>query len=128
MDESSEYKMYEAEKFLMLYLAIEMFEGMRHGQDVPNFCAILFSRDTSLDPFSFMLNHLNTIGDSGYLEQIEMFLPGYTLQLQMQTFRLYKYDTEEFEVSFTDVCGRDWHKITLLTEDDRHYNIPVTHQ
>ncbi|XP_058877056.1 inactive ubiquitin thioesterase OTULINL-like [Acipenser ruthenus] len=123
MDESSEYKMYEAVKFLMLYLAIEMFEGMRHGQDVPNFCAILFSRDTSLDPFSFMLNHLNTIGDSGGLEQIEMFLPGYTLQLQMQTFRLYKYDTEEFEVSFTDVCGRDWHKITLLTEDDRHYNI-----
>ncbi|KAK6492332.1 inactive ubiquitin thioesterase OTULINL-like [Huso huso] len=128
MDESSEYKMYEAVKFLMLYLAIEMFEGMRHGQDVPNFCAILFSRDTSLDPFSFMLNHLNTIGDSGGLEQIEMFLLGYTLQLQMQTFRLYKYGTEEFEVSFTDVCGRDWHKITLLTEDDRHYNIPVTHQ
>ncbi|XP_028659634.1 inactive ubiquitin thioesterase OTULINL-like [Erpetoichthys calabaricus] len=124
-DESMEYKIYEAVKFLMLYLAIEMFEGINQGQDVPNFCRMLFARDTSLDPVSFMLNHLNCIGDTGGLEQIEMFLLGYTLKLKIRALRLSKYGTEEFESSFVDVDQRDWHSITLLTEDDRHYNIPI---
>nr|XP_014347803.1 PREDICTED: inactive ubiquitin thioesterase FAM105A [Latimeria chalumnae] len=72
-DEDKEYKIYEAVKFLMLYLVIEFYEEMKNGRGPPNFCNFLFARDTSLDPLSFMMNHLNTVGDTGGLEQVTFF-------------------------------------------------------
>ncbi|XP_064409249.1 inactive ubiquitin thioesterase OTULINL [Latimeria chalumnae] len=125
-DEDKEYKIYEAVKFLMLYLVIEFYEEMKNGRGPPNFCNFLFARDTSLDPLSFMMNHLNTVGDTGGLEQIEMFLLGYTLEVKIKVLRLYKFSTEEFEAHYPEEYQRDWHEIILLTEDDRHYNVPVS--
>ncbi|XP_067914707.1 inactive ubiquitin thioesterase OTULINL-like isoform X2 [Heterodontus francisci] len=69
-EQENEYKMYEAMKFLMLYVVVELHEDMKSGKDVPSFCAFFFARDSSPDPLSFMLNHLNCVGDTGGLEQI----------------------------------------------------------
>ncbi|XP_043921144.1 inactive ubiquitin thioesterase OTULINL isoform X2 [Protopterus annectens] len=124
-DEDKEYKLYEAVKFLMLYLVIEFYEEMKNGGNFPGFVTFLFARDTSSDPLSFMMNHLNHIGDTGGLEQIEMFLLGYSLELKIRVFRISKYKTEEFQSIYPEEYGREWQEVILLTEDDRHYNIPV---
>ncbi|XP_078096605.1 inactive ubiquitin thioesterase OTULINL-like isoform X3 [Mustelus asterias] len=124
-EQENEYKMFEAMKFLMLCTVVELHENMRNGEDVPSFCAFFFARDSSSDPLSFMMNHLNYVGDTGGLEQIEMFLLGFTFHLKIRTFRLYKYGTEEFESYYPADCHREWHEVLLLTEDDRHYNVPI---
>lgn len=71
--QENEYKMYEAMKFLMLYTVFELHEGLKDGEDVPGFCAIFFARDSSPDPLSFMMNHLNQVGDTGGLEQVRSY-------------------------------------------------------
>ncbi|CAH2283916.1 inactive ubiquitin thioesterase OTULINL isoform X1 [Pelobates cultripes] len=125
-DEATENKLYEAVKFIMLYLVIEAYENMKLEQDIPSFYTYLFSRESSADPLSFMMNHLNSVGDTTGLEQIELFLLGYSLEVRIKVFRLSKVNTENFEILYPDSCKWDWHEICLVTEDDRHYNIPVT--
>jgi len=57
--------------------------------------------------------------------QVEMFLLGYALQCTIQVYRLYKADTEEFVTYYPDDHKDDWPCVCLVTEDDRHYNVPV---
>lgn len=74
-DESKEYKLYEAIKFIMLYQVVEAYEQMKNEQKhVPILFSLLFARDTSSDPLSFMMNHLNSIGDTGGLEQVMVWI------------------------------------------------------
>lgn len=54
-----------------------------------------------------------------------MFLLGYALQCTIQVYRLYKVDTEEFLTYYPDDHKGDWPSVCLVTEDDRHYNVPV---
>ncbi|CAJ1082474.1 protein IWS1 homolog A [Xyrichtys novacula] len=65
----------------------------------------------------------------GYVEllrnKVEMFLLGYALQCTIQVYRLYKADTEEFVTYYPDDHKDDWPSMCLVTEDDRHYNVPV---
>ncbi|CAM2106115.1 unnamed protein product [Caretta caretta] len=125
-DESKEYKLYEAIKFIMLYQVVEAYEQMKNEQKhVPILFSLLFARDTSSDPLSFMMNHLNSIGDTGSLEQVEMFLLGYLLEVKIRVYRLYKFNTEEFQVNYPEEYHRDWQEVSLLTEDDHHYHIPI---
>ncbi|KAJ4925412.1 hypothetical protein JOQ06_018144 [Pogonophryne albipinna] len=97
----------------------------RGGGDVPLFCWLLFARDSSDCPRSFLCNHLGHVGLSAGLEQVEMFLLGYALQCTIQVYRLYKVDTEEFVTYYPDDHKVDWPCVCLVTEDDRHYNVPV---
>lgn len=125
-DESKEHKLYEAIKFIMLYQVVEAYEQMKNEQKrVPILFSLLFARDTSSDPLSFMMNHLNSIGDTGGLEQVEMFLLGYLLEVKIRVYRLYKFNTEEFQVNYPEEYHRDWQEVSLLTEDDHHYHIPI---
>nr|XP_033785745.1 inactive ubiquitin thioesterase OTULINL [Geotrypetes seraphini] len=124
-DEDKEYKLYEAVKFLMLYQVIEAHESMRNGKDIPSFFALLFSRDTSSDPLSFMMNHLNSVGDTAGLDQIEMFLLGYSFEVKIKVFRLCVFGKEDFLVCYPEEVPREWQEVFLLTEDDIHYFIPV---
>lgn len=57
--------------------------------------------------------------------QVEMFLLGYALQCTIQVYRLYKAGTEEFVTYYPDDHKDDWPPVCLVTEDDRHYNVPV---
>lgn len=57
--------------------------------------------------------------------QVEMFLLGYALQCTIQVYRLYKADTEEFVTYYPDDHKDEWPSVCLVTEDDRHYNVPV---
>ncbi|XP_058666498.1 ubiquitin thioesterase otulin isoform X2 [Ammospiza caudacuta] len=124
-NEEEEYSLYEALKFLMLNTAIELYNADKSGRRVPVFSWLLFARDTSSNPCQLMQNHLNHIGHSGGLEQVEMFLLAYALQYTIQVYRLYKHSTDEFITLYPNDPEEDWPVVTLITEDDRHYNIPV---
>ncbi|XP_044031756.1 uncharacterized protein LOC122866329 [Siniperca chuatsi] len=115
----------EALKLLMLGRAVELHSCMQGGRDVPLFCWLLFARDSSDCPRSFLCNHLSQVGLSAGLEQVEMFLLGYALQCTIQVYRLYKADTEEFVTYYPDDHKDNWPSVCLITEDDRHYNVPV---
>lgn len=123
-----EYELLEALKFLMLKTVIQLHSAMKKGSSVPEFCWLLFARDTSKCPRSFLINHLRHVGFSGGLEQVEMFLLGYSLQHTLQAYRLYKTDTEEFITYYPDDHMTEWPCLSLVTEDDRHYNVPVPKQ
>ncbi|XP_007899898.1 uncharacterized protein LOC103183941 isoform X2 [Callorhinchus milii] len=123
--EIEEYSLFEALKFLMLVKAIELDRDKLQEKEVPLFCWLLFARDTSDNPYLFMKNHLNHVGYTGGLDQVEMFLLGYTMQLTIRVFRLYKFGTDEFITFYPDDHQEDWPVITLITEDDRHYNVLV---
>ncbi|NWI38891.1 F105A thioesterase, partial [Picathartes gymnocephalus] len=125
-DESREYKLYEAIKFIMLYEVVEAYEQIKsRDEPVHNFFSLLFARDSSCDPLSFMMNHLNSIGDSICLDQVELFLLGYLLEVKIRVYRLHRFNTEEFQVNYPDEYRREWNEISLLTEDDRYYHIPL---
>ncbi|KAJ3611082.1 hypothetical protein NHX12_021098 [Muraenolepis orangiensis] len=115
----------EALKLLMLGCALELHHRMQQGLDVPVFCWLLFARDSSPCPRTFLTNHLRHVGVSGGLEQVEMFLLGYALRCTIQVYRLYMSGTEEFLTYYPDDHRDDWPCVSLVTEDDRHYNVPV---
>ncbi|XP_043073795.1 OTU deubiquitinase with linear linkage specificity b isoform X1 [Puntigrus tetrazona] len=120
-----EYELLEALKFLMLRTAIQLHSDMEKGSDVPEFCWLLFARDSSKCPKTFLTNHLRHVGFSGGLEQVEMCLLGYSIQQMLRVVRLYKCDTEEFITYYPNNHKKDWPLLCLLTEDDRHYNLLV---
>lgn len=60
----------EALKLLMLVRAVELHRCMQGGGDVPLFCWLLFARDTSDCPRSFLSNHLSRVGRTAGLEQV----------------------------------------------------------
>ncbi|XP_036135507.1 ubiquitin thioesterase otulin isoform X2 [Molossus molossus] len=124
-NEEEEYSLYEAVKFLMLHRAIELYDDKEKGKEVPFFSVLLFARDTSSNPGQLLRNHLNQVGHTGGLEQIEMFLLAYAVRHTIQVYRLSKYSTEEFITVYPTDPPRDWPVVTLIAEDDRHYNIPV---
>ncbi|KAM4534403.1 uncharacterized protein PAE49_022621 isoform 1-T2 [Odontesthes bonariensis] len=115
----------EALKLLMLGRAVELHSCMQGNGDVPLFCWLLFARDSSDCPRSFLSNHLRHVGLSAGLEQVEMFLLGYALHCTIQVYRLYMADTEEFVTYYPDDHKDEWESVCLVTEDDRHYNVPV---
>ncbi|XP_075831931.1 ubiquitin thioesterase otulin isoform X6 [Microtus pennsylvanicus] len=124
-NEDEEYSLYEAVKFLMLNRAIELYDDKEKGKEVPFFSVLLFARDTSSDPGQLLRNHLNQVGHTGGLEQVEMFLLAYAVRHTIQVYRLSKYNTEEFITVYPTDPPKDWPVVTLIAEDDRHYNIPV---
>ncbi|XP_075396993.1 ubiquitin thioesterase otulin isoform X5 [Tenrec ecaudatus] len=123
--QEEEYGLYEAVKFLMLNRAIELYEDREKGRDVPFFAVLLFARDTSRDPGQLLQNHLNQVGHTGGLEQVEMFLLAYAVRHTIRVYRLSKYNTEEFITVYPTDAPEDWPVVTLIAEDDRHYNVPV---
>ncbi|XP_038626212.1 ubiquitin thioesterase otulin [Tachyglossus aculeatus] len=124
-NEEEEYSLYEAVKFLMLNTAIELYDHKENGKEVPFFSVLLFARDTSSDPGQLLRNHLNQVGRTGGLEQVEMFLLAYAVCHTIQVYRLSKYNTEEFITLYPTEPQQGWPMVTLIAEDDRHYNIPV---
>ncbi|XP_008582686.1 PREDICTED: ubiquitin thioesterase otulin isoform X2 [Galeopterus variegatus] len=124
-NEEEEYSLYEAVKFLMLNRAIELYDDKEKGKEVPFFSVLLFARDTSNDPGQLLKNHLNQVGHTGGLEQVEMFLLAYAVRHTIKVYRLSMYNTEEFITVYPTDPPKDWPVVTLIAEDDRHYNIPV---
>lgn len=120
-----EHKLYEAVKFLMLYQVTDMYEQMKTKKPVPPLFRLLFSRETSSDPLSFMMNHLNSVGDTCGLEQIDLFLLGHSLEVKIKVFRLFRFNSRDFEVCYPEAPLREWPQISLLTENDHHYHVPV---
>uniref|UniRef100_A0A8C4N0X9 OTU deubiquitinase with linear linkage specificity b n=1 Tax=Eptatretus burgeri TaxID=7764 RepID=A0A8C4N0X9_EPTBU len=119
----NEWRLYEAIKLLMLNTAVSLYSRQQRAEDIPLFACLLFARETSSCPRDFFFNHLMHVGSSGGLEQVEMCLLGHTLGLFLHVFRLYKLNSEEFEVFYPEYNGTLQSEVVLLTEDDRHYNV-----
>lgn len=116
----------EAVKLHMLQCAMELHRGSSNGSDgVPLFAMLMFARDTSETPKDLMNNHLREVGNSGGLEQVEMFLLGYTLGVTLRVIRPAAFGTEDFMCSYPDWNEGNWPQVFLIAEDDRHYNVLV---
>ncbi|ESO97479.1 hypothetical protein LOTGIDRAFT_115152 [Lottia gigantea] len=114
----------EGVKLLMLVKAVELFRDNQKGKDLPIFANLMFARDTSDSISKFVLNHLNPVGDSSGLEQVEMCLLGQTISTIIRVARLSHFGAEDFLCDFPS-RENDWPSIYLLAEDDRHYNVPT---
>lgn len=125
LDTKVDLQCMEAIKLLMFLEAHSLYEASQKGDDVPVFVWLLFARDTSENPESLLKNHINPVGDSGGLEQIEMILLGYTLEVTIKVLRLQQYGEEDFITYYPDDRRESWPLIVLIAEDDRHYNAPV---
>lgn len=115
----------EGLKLLMYLNILDLNDQRGSGEDIPIFVWLLFARDTSETPLMFVKNHLNTLGDSGGIEQIEMYLLGHTLGVRIQVLRLSQFGQEDFTAYYPDDADNNWSQISLIAEDDRHYNVPV---
>ncbi|XP_078366282.1 uncharacterized protein LOC144650473 isoform X2 [Oculina patagonica] len=124
-NETEEFKILEATKLLMFDVAVQLHRRMTSGEDVPIFAMLLFARDSSDSPRRLLTNHLNRTGDTGGLEQVEMCLLGYTLGLVIQVIRPSQVNKEDFIAYYPslDDVPKYTPTVTLVAEDDRHYNI-----
>lgn len=57
--------------------------------------------------------------------QIEMFLMGHTLGVTLQVVRPSSYGKDDFICYYPDANIGVWPEVTLVAEDDRHYNVLV---
>lgn len=113
--------MMEAIKLHMIVSAIKLYSNK---SEMPTFGMLMFARDTSETPKDFMNNHLLPIGDTAGLEQVEMFLLGYTLRIVIRVFRTSSFGTSDFICYFPGKeDNQDLPEISIIAEDDRHYNI-----
>ncbi|XP_070200222.1 uncharacterized protein [Littorina saxatilis] len=115
----------EGLKLMMLFRANDLQRDMKEEADVPTFAWLMFARDTSPDVVSFVKNHLNCVGDSAGIDQVEMCLLGHCLGVKIRVARLDHHGQQEFDCTFPDEAPEDWPSACLLAEDDRHYNVPV---
>ncbi|XP_076045085.1 uncharacterized protein LOC143027610 isoform X2 [Oratosquilla oratoria] len=118
-------KICEAIKLHMMMAAVDLYQRNISGDSVPLFAMIMFARQSSETPKEFLANHLNAVGDTAGLEQIEMFLLGHMLQVSLEVVRPLSYGQDDFISYYPDSNVGIWPKITLIAEDDRHYNILV---
>lgn len=54
-----------------------------------------------------------------------MFLLGHTLEIIIQVARPLNIHQVDFITFYPDLTDKDWDKINLIAEDDRHYNIAI---
>ncbi|XP_064634305.1 uncharacterized protein LOC135492082 isoform X2 [Lineus longissimus] len=122
-DEVTDIRMMEGVKLLMMLHAIDVYEDMTADREVPVFVWLMYARDTSDNPRMLFKNHINTVGDSGGLEQVEMFLLGHTLGVIIEVVRPSQYSSEDFLSYYPSDMQKNLPTITLVAEDDRHYNV-----
>ncbi|PVD33777.1 hypothetical protein C0Q70_05037 [Pomacea canaliculata] len=115
----------EGMKLMMLLYMADIQKQIAEEAEVPLFAWLLFARDTSSNVVDFVKHHLNPIGDSAGMDQVEMCLLGHCLGVKLRVARLYHHGQEDFDCCFPDDTPAVWPSVCLLTEDDRHYNVPV---
>ncbi|XP_042216421.1 uncharacterized protein LOC121862318 isoform X3 [Homarus americanus] len=128
-DPNLDVKLCEAVKLHMLATALDLYVSNNNGENVPLFAMIMFARHSSLTPRDLLRNHLNPVGDTAGLEQdqhkIEMFLMGHTLGVTLQVVRPASFGKDDFICYYPDANIGVWPEVTLVAEDDRHYNVLV---
>jgi ubiquitin thioesterase otulin len=121
--EETDIRLMEAVKVLLMLKTLSLYEASNSGKEVPVFVWLLFARDSSPDPEKFFINHLNCVGDSGGLEQVEMFLLAYTLGVGIQVVRPSAWGKEDFVTCYKEEGDSQSPLVHLIAEDDRHYNV-----
>ena len=66
----TEIYLFEAVKLMMLETAVRAHNSNIKGEDVPTYVWLLFARDSSENPETLLINHLNVAGDTAGLEQV----------------------------------------------------------
>ena len=57
--------------------------------------------------------------------QIEMFLLGHSMKATLQIVRPGSYGAEDYICYYPDTNIGVWPQLSLIAEDDRHYNVIV---
>ena len=60
-----------------------------------------------------------------FFPQVEMCLLGYSLGVRIRVLRLHRFNADDFVAYYPEDGTESWQIITLIAEDDRHYNVPV---
>ncbi|XP_052273155.1 uncharacterized protein LOC127873345 isoform X2 [Dreissena polymorpha] len=124
-DADCDLNIMEAVKLLMAQCAVNLFVDKEGGKKVPEWARHLFDRDGSKTVEQLISNHLNKVGHECGLEQVEMCLLGYSLGVRIRVLRLIYLNEVDFEAFYPPEDKDDLPVVTLISEDDRHYNIPV---
>ena len=69
------------------------------------------------------VSYLHNLNRNLIYLQIEMFLLGHTLKATLQVVRPSCYSRDDFICYYPDNNIGVWPEITLIAEDDRHYNV-----
>ena len=64
----------EAMKLHMMVVAMDLYIDNISGANIPLFAMIMYARHTSQTPEELMTNHLNPVGDTAGLEQVEFYI------------------------------------------------------
>ncbi|KAI6661939.1 hypothetical protein LOD99_9707 [Oopsacas minuta] len=121
-----DFSLMEALKFYMFIELAKYWEIYSQGGEVPESMFFLFIREDSMNLEDFLVNHLNHVGDSGGLEMVEMFLLGFTLDLQIKVARISSFGKEDFLTYYPQGEYPPERIISISAEDDRHYNALAT--
>uniref|UniRef100_A0A2C9KDR0 Uncharacterized protein n=1 Tax=Biomphalaria glabrata TaxID=6526 RepID=A0A2C9KDR0_BIOGL len=124
-NETLDLELMEGLKAMMLIELFKLRRRIDDEEDVPIFAHLLFARDSSMTLSDFLKNHLNCVGDTGGLEQVELCLLGQALGIQIRVLRLSQSGQEDFDCLFPDDAPPEWPVVSLIAEDDRHYNVPL---
>ncbi|KAI6649121.1 Ubiquitin thioesterase otulin [Oopsacas minuta] len=120
-------KLMEFVKFLMFSQAVDLYQKQDQGKEIPDWFLFLTLRDNSSSLQEFFEYHLNRVGDTLGLEQIEMFLLGKALNVRIQVFRLKCIGEQDFETLYPPKGDSSLPNtavtLPLSAEDDRHYNV-----
>lgn len=71
------------------------------------------------------LRLFNICVTSSLVPQVEMFLLGHTLGVTLQVVRPASFGRDDFICYYPDANIGLWPEVTLVAEDDRHYNVLV---
>ncbi|MGB7127953.1 MAG: hypothetical protein WBD50_02545 [Candidatus Rhabdochlamydia sp.] len=125
----------EAIKLHMMATVLDLYDKINKKEDVPEFAVLMPFRDTSPNSKEFMINHMNTLGDTGGAEQMEMCLLGYMLGTPIKVVRCKSFGQVDFITTYPEhtadtnkilrrECENEY--IVIISEDDRHYNVIST--
>ncbi|XP_074660924.1 uncharacterized protein LOC141913318 isoform X2 [Tubulanus polymorphus] len=114
----------EAVKLLMMATVIRLYDDMKSDKEVPVFAWLMFARETSQNPRMFFARHLDKIGHTSGLEQVEMFLLAYTLGVSIEVIRPHEFGRQDYVTFYqSGFSAAAPPVITLVTEDDIHYDV-----
>lgn len=107
---------------MMFYWATISYEdyikNFLHADDWRN---LFFARNSSTTPFKYV-DVLNTVGDTGGLEMLDMYLLGYTLYAKIYVYRISHPRDEDFMPMYPASPRDNSIPIYIVATDDRHYN------
>jgi ubiquitin thioesterase otulin len=113
----TDLRLLEAVKVLMMLKAVTLFDDFSSGRDVASFVWQLFTRDTSRSVEQLFSNHVNPIGDTTRLQQVELSLLGHTLGVRIQVVRPISLDDDMMMSHYPSEGSEAYDAVTVIEDE-----------